>query len=241
MKAIITGMNGTVAPFIYEELKNNDFEVIVWDRDKIDTSTYEGVYQFIKQHQPELFFHIATGPVEWVEYIARATQQLGIKLLFTSTVSVFSEEGTGPYDMTSVPNSTGEYGSYKIQCENIVNANHKNAVIIRLGWQIDQNARPNNMFDFLSKQQSQKGFIEASSKWYPSCSFLKDTAKTVVYGALNYAPATYMANSNVKYSFYEIVNHLKEKYQTDWIVKESTLFERDDRMFDNRVEINELF
>lgn len=241
MKAIITGMNGTVAPFIYEELLSKNIEVVIWDRTTTDITSQESVYKFIQDQQPDIFFHIATGPLEWVEYIAQATQQLGVKLLFTSTVSIFSEKGTGPYDISSIPNSEEAYGSYKIQCEKTIERLHKNAVIVRLGWQIDANARPNNMFESLSKKQASKGYIEASSRWYPSSSFLTDTAKTVVYCALNFSSGIYMANSNKKYSFYEIVNHLKDKYQTNWIVKETNSPDRDDRMFDDRVEIKEFF
>lgn len=241
MNAMITGMNGTVAPFIYKELVRNNIEVIIWDRTKNDISTQESVHKYIEEHQPDIFFHIATGPIEWVEFIAHSTQQLGIKLLFTSTVSVFSEKGSGPYDTSSIPNSEEEYGIYKIQCERIIEKLHSNAVIIRLGWQIGVDARSNNMFNFLSKQQSSKGYIEASSCWYPSCSFLTETAKTVVDCALNFSPGLYMANSNTQYSFYEIVNHLKEKYKTDWIIKETTTFVRDDRMIDHRVDIQTLF
>jgi dTDP-4-dehydrorhamnose reductase len=241
MKAIITGMNGTVAPFIYQELISHNIEVVIWNRNETDIKTEESVHRFIEKHQPDIFFHIATGPIEWVEYIAKSTQKLGVKLLFTSTVSVFSEKGTGPYDISSIPNAEDEYGSYKIKCEEMIMKHHKNVVIVRLGWQIGKNARSNNMFEYLSKQQITHGYIEASSQWYPSCSFLNETANTVVNCALNFSNGIYMANSNKKHSFFEIVNHLKEKYKTDWIVKETTSFIRDDRMIDDRVEIKELF
>jgi dTDP-4-dehydrorhamnose reductase len=241
MKAIITGMNGTVAPFIYEELVSKGFEVISWDRSQHDISSQESVHQFIEKHHPDIFFQIATGPIEWVQYITKSTQQLGIKLLFTSTVSVFSEDSTGPYDISSIPNAESEYGKYKIECENYIMKHHHNAVIVRLGWQIGVEARPNNMFHYLTQQQATQGFIEASSKWFPSCSFLPQSAKVVVHAALNYEPGIYMANSNEQYSFFEIVHHLKDKYKTDWIIKENTSFERDDRMFDDRVEIEPLF
>lgn len=164
-----------------------------------------------------------------------------MKLLFTSTVSVFSEKGTGPYDTTSIPNAEEDYGVYKIQCENTVRANYPDAVIIRLGWQIGDRSGSNNMFDFITKQQALNGFIEASSKWFPSCSFLEDSAETIVTLALSQSSGTYLANSNKKYSFFEIVNYLKEKHQSDWIIRESTSFERDDRMTDERVLIKELF
>ena len=97
------------------------------------------------------------------------------------------------------------------------------------------------MFDFLAKQHSQNGYIEASSRWFPSCSFLKDTAETIVNTALVQPSGTYLANSNKQHSFYDIVNHLKQMYHMDWIVRESTSFTRDDRMTDERVVIKELF
>jgi len=241
MKALITGMNGTVAPVVYKELLKHNMDVIIWDRNEVSTDSEDAVYDFIKEVNPDLFFHIATGPVKWLEYIAKATEKLGVKLLFTSSVSVFSEKGTGPYDTTSVPNAEEDYGLYKIECEKVARAYNPNSVIIRLGWQIGSSAGTNNMFNFLTNTQEQNGYIEASSRWYPSCSFLEETAKTVVEAALTYEPGTYMANSNSEFTFYEIVNHLKEKHQTQWVVRETTSFVRDDRMFDDRVEISELF
>ncbi|OJF93606.1 sugar nucleotide-binding protein [Alkalibacterium sp. 20] len=241
MKAMLTGMNGTVAPFIYEELKKQNIDVMIWNREEVGIDSEDVVFNFIKETQPDLFFHIATGPVEWVEYIAKATNELDVKLLFTSTVSVFSEKGTGPYDIQSVPNSEEDYGRYKIAAENSVREHNPNAVITRLGWQIGSRTGSNDMFDFLVKEQEKNGFIEASSKWYPSCSFLGETAKTIVNVALEYKPDTYLVNSNKNYSFYDIVNHLKEIHQTDWEIHKITSFVRDDRMYDDRIRIKDLF
>lgn len=111
--------------------------------------------------------------MEWVEYITKATNALGVNLLFTSTVSVFSEKGTGPYDIQSVPNSEEDYGRYKIAGENSVRAHNPNAIITSLGWQIGSKTGSNDMFDFIAKEQEKNGFIETSSKWYPSCSFFE--------------------------------------------------------------------
>lgn len=241
MKAIITGMNGTLAPYVYKELIRHNIEVIIWDRNKTEIRSEESVYRFIRDNRPDFFFHIATGPVAWLEHIARATQAIGVKLLFTSSVSVFSEQGSGPYDIASVPNAEDEYGRYKIQCEQAVRTHHPEAVIIRLGWQIGDSIGTNNMFDFLSSQQAKNGFIEASTRWFPSCSFLTDTAEAIVSLALAQTAGTYLANSNRKYSFYEIVSHLKDKYQTDWIIRASMAFVRDDRMTDERVAIHGLY
>ena len=85
-------MNGTVAPYVYKQLEKRNIEIIIWDRSKVDTESQKSVSDFIRTTQPDLFFHIATGPVKWLEFIAKATKELSVKLLFTSSVSVFSEK-----------------------------------------------------------------------------------------------------------------------------------------------------
>ena len=240
MKAIITGMNGTVAPYIYNELKRRDIEVYIWDRRKNSIDSEEAVFEYISSLQPDLFFHIATGPVEWVEYIAKATKELKIKLIYTSSVSVFSENGSGPYTATSIPDAEDDYGRYKIEGENAVRSGNPHAIIARLGWQIGSSAGSNNMMDFLFKAQKENGFIEASSKWYPSCSFLEDTAEALVDAALDLPSGTYLLNSNTNYSFLEIVEHLRNLHGMQWDIRETTTFFRDDRMYDNRAEIRKL-
>lgn len=237
MKAMLTGMNGTVAPYIYEELIRRGIEVIIWDRNRNSMHTEEAVYEYIDAVQPDLFFHIATGPVEWVKHIANAAEDLNIKLIYTSSVSVFSDKGTGPYTRESIPNADDDYGRYKIEGEEAVQTYNPTAVIARLGWQIGSSEGSNNMLDFLHKAEKENGFIEASSKWYPSCSFLEDTAIALVDIALHNEKGIYLLNSNTKYSFFEIVQHLKKKHHTKWEIRDNSSFVRDDRMYDERVKI----
>lgn len=240
MKVMLTGMNGTVAPEVYKEICNKGWEPVIWDRNRISIDSFDSVFSFLDETRPDMFIHLATGPVTWLEYIAKATRMLGVKLLFTSSVSVFSEKGSGPYDKNSIPDAEEDYGRYKIDCENTLQHHNSQAIILRLGWQIGTEAGSNNMFDYLTKMQQEHGLIDASSKWYPSCSFLEDTAKIIVE-ATTLEPGTYLINANHQHSFFDIVNYLKEKHQSDWIIQESVSFARDDRMFDERVNVPILF
>ncbi|SDX05844.1 sugar nucleotide-binding protein [Paenibacillus sp. CF384] len=237
MKAMITGNNGAVAPYVNRELKSKGIDVTVWNRELVGIDNEEEVYRFIEETKPDIFFHIATGPIEWLTYIAKATKKLGVKLVFTSTVSVYSEDKTGPYTPESIPDAENSYGVYKIQCEKLLKELYPEAYILRLGWQIGSETGSNNMFDFLCRGQQEKGCIEASSQWYPSCSFLEETAAAVVDIALNDESNTYLLNSNRKYSFYDIVLYLKELHQQDWKVVETNALVRDDRMFDDRINM----
>jgi dTDP-4-dehydrorhamnose reductase len=58
-----------------------------------------------------------------------------IPFVFTSTVSVFT--APGPHGITSERTATDEYGRYKADCEDAVLKASTEAVVVRLGYQID--------------------------------------------------------------------------------------------------------
>ena len=238
MRAIVTGSHGCVAPFIIRELEKRNIEVVIFDRTKTNILSYDDVFNFINDNNPDMFFHIATGDLLWISNIVRACSKLNIKVIYTSTVSVFSESGTGPYTLDSVPDADTGYGIYKIQGEKIVKE-YGNRLTVRLGWQIGYEENTNNMLDFLIKQHREKGYIGASRLWYPSCSFLDDTAKTVVDLALK-EKGLFQVNGNDKYNFYEIVCGLNKKFNMNWDVRIDNSFSRDDRMIDDRVDIKKI-
>ena len=236
MKAVITGMNGAVAPIVADYFATREMKVVPFDRSKVDINNEVAIKEFLELERPSLFLHIATGPVEWAEKVAKICYDLKIRFLFTSTVSVFSENGSGPYTIDSEPNAEDDYGKYKRECETKIAAINPDAYIVRLGWQIGHSAGSNNMFDFLERTMAENGFIEASEKWFPSCSFLEDTAETLFDIVTNFPSALYLLNSNKKSSFYDIVKGI-DNGKNRWKVIPGSSLERDDRMFDDRVNI----
>ncbi len=238
MRAIVTGSHGAVAPFIIKELESRGIEVIIFNREVTDILNHDEVNNFIKTSNVDFFFHVATGPLKWISNIVSSCATFNVKMIYISTVSVFSENGTGPYTLESVPDACDGYGIYKLQGEKICKE-YGNRLTVRLGWQIGYEAGSNNMVDFLVKQHEEKGYISASTKWYPSCSFLKDTAKTIIDLALT-EKGLYQVNGNDKYSFFEIVNHINELFNFNWTVKVDDYLVRDDRMIDDRVTIKKL-
>jgi dTDP-4-dehydrorhamnose reductase len=236
MKAIITGMNGTVAPEVAKYFTSMGVDMVTWDRSKIDIHNEQMIIDFLQEEKPDLFLHIATGPVEWAETVAKMSGELNIKFLFTSTVSVFSEKSSGPYTIESLPNAEDDYGKYKRECEARINAVNPNAYITRLGWQIGHTIGSNHMFDFLERSMAEKGYIEASDQWYPSCSYLEDTAETLYDIITHFPSGLYLINSNKKSTFYEIVRAL-DKGRNRWQIIPGNSPNRDDRMFDERVKI----
>ena len=238
MKAIITGTNGTVAPVVANYFEENNIEVIKWNRSKISTEDEAIVRDFIESVNPDMILHIGMGSPDFAELLAKICNEKSIKFLFTSTVSVFSEFSSGPYDITSTPDAEDDYGKYKILCEEKINSVNKNAYIVRLGWQIGTQAGSNNMIDFLEKNHTEHGTITASNLWYPSSSFITDTAKGL-YNIITTKPSgLYLLNGNKDKTFYDIVNSLNKIHGNRWTVLKGEIPNRDDRMFDDRVIVD---
>lgn len=233
MRVIITGMNGTVAPYAAKELMACGHTVIPWDRRAVPTDSLLKTREFLLREQAEYVLHIAMGPEQWARDMAQVCAQHGIGFLFTSTVDVLSDKNSGPYTPKDEPFSVTDYGKYKIRCEEMIKSVNPDARIVRLGWQIGREPGSNNMVDFLSKQMRDNGVIRAGRYWYPSCSYLRDTSEALLT-AMGLPPDTYLFNANVNMSFYEIVQTLQKEHP-DFLVEESDVLVRDDRMIDMRL------
>ncbi|WP_215143529.1 sugar nucleotide-binding protein [Exiguobacterium qingdaonense] len=237
MKAIITGMNGTVAPIVAETLKRHEIEAIAWNREQVSTTDEVEMRQFIEQIHPDYFLHIGMGAVEWAETLARLCGEMSIPFLFTSTVSIFSDDVTGPISPDTVPDAEDDYGKYKRDCEQAIARVNPGAQIVRLGWQIGHEAGSNNMMDFFTNEMKQHGVIQVSEHWYPSCSFLEDTADALFEILTKRGPGIYQLNGNTSYSLYNIAVGLKELHDTDWQIESTDEPKRDNRMIDSSVTI----
>lgn len=233
-------MSGTVAPAISRYLSERNNTIIRWDRDAVPVDDYALMENFISSQMASHFFHVATGSPLWAEQVAEICLRLGIRFIFTSSVSVFSENSPGPFTTDHQPDATDDYGRYKIECENRILSVNPEAIIARLGWQIGDSPGSNNMVDFLFKTAAEKGQIEASSRWYPACSLLQDSAEALHTLALGYPRGTYHIDGNPGFSFFEIVKALNEKHGKSWKVVESFLPERNNRLLDSRIKVRSI-
>ncbi|GEM_PF-300032 len=227
MKAIITGMNGTLAPYVYDYFKSKMSELIIWERQHIPIDDLEKIEEFISEHQPDVFLHIATGPVDWIKNIIECISPYSIPLVFISSESVFN--GTdGPHTINDSLKSKDDYGHYKIHCESIVKKYYQeNSYIIRLGWQIAYHTHKNNMLAYLINEQH----IRASDDWILSTSFMPDTARAI-YKIVKYQPVgIYHLDSNhTNMTFFDLVTLLKETFKLPISIEKTHTFKHNDRL-----------
>jgi dTDP-4-dehydrorhamnose reductase len=237
MKALVTGMNGTVAPFVARRLEEDGHSVVSWDRSVVPTDDVEAVRGFIRDERPDWFFHIATGSPLWAEWIASACAEQGVGFLFTGSVSVYSAVQRGPFPVDAVPEPDDEYGRYKLEVEQRVQRVNPEAIVARLGWQIGLAPGSNNMVDFLARAAANDGKIETSRNWYPSCAFLPDTAEALVQLMEGYPASLYQLEGNPGLSFYEIVTHLNRLHGGTWDVVPAEAPVRNNLMIDERIPV----
>lgn len=240
MRAILTGMNGTVAPALAKLLKSQGHTVIAWDRNATPIERPDQYRSFILDHKPDWFFKIATGSPDWMAGTAEICHQNGIKFLFTGSVSVFDGSKSGPFPITHTPDATDDYGRYKADCERRVRAVNPDAIIARLGWQIGDAPGNNNMVDFLTRAQKEKGMIEASSGWIPSTAYLGDTVDALYKLIREYPAGLYQLEGNPGWSFFQITSALNKLHGNQWNVVKKEEPRRDGRMIDERVPMGKL-
>jgi dTDP-4-dehydrorhamnose reductase len=247
-KSIITGINGAVGSGLREALSQAGWSIQSWDRSAVSVADRAAMRRFLEDQHPQVVFHLATASqptglaneswivnVEWPATLADLSCKLGFKLVFTSSVMVFTERAKGPFNPDSRPdagpNDVDSYGYEKLTAEQrVLNAN-PHAVVARLGWQIGDAPGSNQMIDFLETQQAEHGKIEASRRWYPACSFIEDTARALVNLAQD-GKGLFLLDSNRRWSFYEIVAALNEQRGGHWQVVPNDSFVYDQRMDD---------
>ena len=61
MKALLTGMNGTVAPAFAESLAKSGYTTAPWDRGLHPIDNREAMECFIASESPDLMCHLAMG------------------------------------------------------------------------------------------------------------------------------------------------------------------------------------
>ncbi len=210
MNIMLTGITGTLAPFVFKELEANGHQVTLWKRDDVNIENREEIKKYIEKYHPDYFIHIATGSESWLEAILDTLVNLKIPLLWTSSEAIFGAHQTGPFNVDSLPEPSDEYGKYKRRLEEMVMLKYpEKSHIVRLGWQIGETPEKNNMLAYLVQEKN----IEASTNWILATSFMKDTAKSLVklLDSTDFGICHLDSNQD-DLSFYEIVMGLKEMY-----------------------------
>ena len=232
-------MNGTVAPILAAVAQKHEAQILAWDREATPPEDLSCGEKFLTEQSPDGIIHCAMGSPDWAAWLAEQSKARGLRHIYVSSVSVFSNQFRGPFTIRSEADADDDYGRYKAECEQRVATANSEAVLARLGWQIGSAAGSNNMVDFLTARQREDGVIHASEKWTPSCCFLEDTAAGLWELYANpTAQRLYQLEGNPGLSFYEIAKRLNRIHKNAWHINATEDPDWDNRMEDDRIHIN---
>lgn len=241
--ALITGMNGTLAPVVAREFERKGYQVKAWNRDQVPPDQVDQVEHFVLQNPPQVIAHLAMGPENWAGQLAGLSRRLNIPFLFTSTAMVFDHEPDGPHQVNDPRTAQDDYGRYKIRCEDAIKAASDQSLIVRIGWQIQAEGKGNNMIAALDSMMANEGVIKASEDWIPACSFMEDTAAGLVALVEKNAQGLFHLDSNAQsgWNFPTVVEGLKSLLgKAHWQVETNLEYRHDQRLADTEGQLASL-
>jgi dTDP-4-dehydrorhamnose reductase len=246
---LITGAGGTLGRAVLRTAQAVGDEALAWPREALDPLRPEAHARWIEAQRVDAIVHLAlasqpTGAedesrrinVDWPLGLANIAAQLGLPLLFTSTVMVYDASADGPYTLASPPTPRNDYGAQKLLAEHGMLLRHPAGVrVARLGWQIDPTREDGNqMVAFAHQDMRAHGHVEASRAWRPACSLVDDTAAALLH-LVEQPPGVYLFDSNRDgTSFDLLLQALSDAYGFGWQVVPKEDYRHDQRMVDPR-------
>ncbi len=209
---LITGLNGTLAKRVSLEARRRGFSVHGWDRSLAPPQDTDACRTTLAQRRPGAIIHLAMGSEAWAARLAEYAFQHAIPFVFTSSAMVFDNVPDGPHGIADQRTARDDYGRYKMRCEDAILAANPQAMVVRIGWQIDLEVKGNNMLCTLDDWQEHQGCVAASRLWKPACSFMEDTAAALLNLIENPTGGILHLDSNAEegHSFDHIVAALRE-------------------------------
>ena len=184
MKYLITGAGGTVGRALTACLHDRGHVTIAWDKQHVPVNHYMAMEHFVRDTAPDGLFHLAVASsstgmeneswevnVHWASELAWITRKFQIPMLFASSVTVFSDQTQGPFDLDRLPDAVDGYGFEKRKAEDLVLNQNPAACVARLGWQIGEDFHGNQMLAWLEQEYIEKNVIRASKKLAASVLF----------------------------------------------------------------------
>lgn len=234
-RVLITGMNGTVAPALADELRARGSEVMAWDRSAASPDDDQAVERHVRGSAPMALVHCGMGDPHWAEHLAACCGWMGVRFLYTSSASVFGPHQTGPLDVEAMPQPRDDYGRYKLECERRVLAANPRAQVVRLGWQIALRPGGNQMVEHFMRRQRDHGHVEASSGWFPACSFLDDTARALADLLETPSCGIHHLDGNPGWDMHRLVRALNRALGGVWDVRPTEDLRLNNLMRDDRL------
>ena len=196
MRFLVTGVKGQLGHDVVLELKKRGYtDILEYDKDEMDITKKDIVFEKIREIKPDVVFHCAAYTavdnaednsdichlvnVDGTKYLSEATKEVGAKLVYISTDYVF--DGEKPidltYDVLDEANPRSVYGKTKYEGELEAKKNPKH-FIVRTSWVFGING--NNFIKTMLRLSETHDEINVVSDQFGSPTYTVDLAKLLV-------------------------------------------------------------
>ncbi|QOV20096.1 dTDP-4-dehydrorhamnose reductase [Blautia liquoris] len=157
MKVLVTGVKGQLGYSVVRELEKRNHQAIGVDINDMDITDADQTKKVIMDIAPDAVIHCAAYTavdasednmalcrnvnVNGTENVARACQELNIKMMYISTDYVFGGEGTHAWEPDDECHPLGVYGQTKYEGELALQKYVKKFFLVRTAWVFGRNGK----------------------------------------------------------------------------------------------------
>ena len=150
MKVVVTGAAGQLGQDVVRELAKKNHDAYGADRSQLDITIEADVMSYIHEVKPDVILHCAAYTnvdaaeenedtayqinALGTEYLAKAANEVGAKMLYVSTDYVFDGTATEPYEVDQATSPLGAYGRTKLAGEQLLQKHLDQFFIVRTAW-----------------------------------------------------------------------------------------------------------
>lgn len=223
MKCLVTGFNGQLGYDVVKELERRNIECLGIDKNELDLTQKDDVYNYIKKYNPDVVIHCAAYTqvdkaeenkelcfdvnVNATKYIVDVCKEIDAKILYISTDYVFNGNVEDYHKVDEKADPINYYGLTKYLGEEEVRKNEKH-FIVRISWVFGING--NNFIKTMLKLSETKDELSVVCDQIGSPTYTYDLAKLLVDMISTDKYGTYHATNEDICSWYEFAKYIFE-------------------------------
>ncbi|MFV0249881.1 MAG: dTDP-4-dehydrorhamnose reductase [Bacilli bacterium] len=224
MKSLITGFKGQLGYDIKRELIKRGFNnIIALDKEEMDITNKENVFDVILKENPDVIFHCAAWTnvekaeeleelvynvnVSGTKYITEAAERINAKIIYISTDYIFDGTKDGLYEIDDIPNPISVYGKTKYLGEQEVMKYDKH-FIVRISWVFGING--SNFIKTMLKLSQKTTELNIVGDQHGSPTYTLDLARLLVDMSQTTKYGTYHATNEEYCSWVEFAKYIFE-------------------------------